>query len=112
MTTTTRFTPEQKAAWNAQVAELRDIIKPLADYRTKVNRAFRLPHGSAEFAAAVEAIASHPARVRQQGEARCKSPFYGIRKGDRFELRDDLTLLHITLASLRGKTHGKPVQPV
>ncbi len=74
----------------ARRRELREQIAKLAIFRTQVNRAYRLPHGSDAFVAALTAA--------------------GATEGfnflpERACMRWYITELHIELAHLRGKVH-------
>lgn len=80
----------EELAKRARIRELRDQIAELARYRTAMNRAFRLPHNSPEWAAALQAI--HGLHVT-------------LACIDRRWKRGQITALHCELASLRGKTH-------
>jgi hypothetical protein len=82
------LTAEERARRN-RIVELRLQIAELARYRTAMNRAFRLPHLSDEWAAALRVIGY-------------QTPNGYVMRRDK---RDTLTRLHVELADLRGKVH-------
>jgi hypothetical protein len=84
----------EELAKRARIRELRAEIATLARYRTAMNRAFRLPHRSAEWAAAVNAAGALLTGY---------SPDHTW--ADRRHNRDVLTTRHVALATLRGKQH-------
>lgn len=85
----------EELAKRARIRELRDKIAELARYRTAMNRAFRLPHQSPEWATALHALHGLHATLS------CI---------DRRDKRDTITWLHCELADLRGKTHLAPAR--
>lgn len=95
MTTSTLLPPHvgptaEELAKRARIRELRAEIAELARYRTAMNRAFRLPHNSPEWATALHALHGLHATLA------------GI---DRRHNRDVITWKHVELADLRGKLH-------
>jgi hypothetical protein len=81
----------EELAKRARIRELRAKIAELARYRTAMNRAFRLPHNSPEWATALRALHGLHATLS------CI---------DRRDQRWKITAYHQELASLRGKCHG------
>ncbi len=74
----------------ANMRDLRECIAKTADLRTRINRAYRLPHASQAHRDALEAI-----RVAE----RLSYP------PPRELMRREITAFHVELAALRGKKH-------
>lgn len=102
MTTSTVLPPHvgptaEELAKRTRVRELRTKIAEHARYRTAMNRAFRLPHRSPEWSAAVDAAGALVPAYSRFGPHHT----WAHRRYD----RDTITWLHCELANLRGKKH-------
>lgn len=80
----------EELARRARCRELRTEIAKLADFRARVNRAYRLPHAGDAHRDALTAIMVQDRLVYRPA---------------RRAMRWQITELHVELAALRGKRH-------